>query len=97
MKHIMDYNQLVGWLYRNGWKYSEAVRTSMVTLTVLLNSSGGSREIPRWRLALEWKCQLRYAREKMLQLRAKGLVDFEVDGKDRCAVYYFHRLGPKQP
>jgi hypothetical protein len=95
MKNIMNYNQLVSWLYRNGWKYNEAVRTSMVTLTVLLNNSGGSREIARSRLALEWKCQLRYAREKMLQLRAKGLVDFEVDGKDRYAVYYFHRLGPK--
>jgi hypothetical protein len=95
MNQIMTRDQLVSWLYENGCRHSEVTRTSMITLTVLLNDSSKSHQISRSRLALEWSCQLDHVREKMLKLRAIGLVEFSVAGLKDKAVYYFHRLGPK--
>jgi hypothetical protein len=90
---IMTRDQLVSWLHETGYRHSEAVRTSMVTLTVLLNRPGSSNRIKRSVLAEEWHCQSRWVGEKLTKLRKKDLIDFEID--DTFSVYYFHRVGPK--
>ena len=94
---IMTRDQLVSWLYENGFKYSDAIKSSMTTLTVLLNREGASNRIHKSTLLQEWKCTDRWVRDKLRIMRLEGLIDYETEYPGEFTSYKFFRLGPYQP